>query len=38
MSIFICGKCDNYADADDGCEEIDDKLICIDCVNDEEDE
>lgn len=40
MSAFICNKCDRLADADDGCEATPDgmSLICIACVNDEEDE
>lgn len=31
MSIFICAACGGYADADDGCEEVAGRLVCIDC-------
>ena len=36
MGIFICCKCDNYSDSDDGCVECKDKgckfgLICAEC-------
>lgn len=34
MSIFICAACAAYADADDGCEEVAGRLICIDCDQD----
>lgn len=35
MSIFYCNRCDNLADADDGCDEDpsdDRELICIECM------
>ena len=34
MSAFICDACDNFSDADDGCEETADgmNLICVDCA------
>jgi len=39
MSIFLCARCDELRDADDGCEEYKStQLICIDCINDLEDE
>jgi len=39
MSIFLCARCDNHRDSDDGCAEHGSKgteLICIDCMNDME--
>ena len=42
MSMFLCQRCDQFSDSDDGCEEGDPKrgsgLICIDCMADMEDE
>ena len=42
MSAFICQRCDQFSDSDDGCEEGDPKrgsgLICIDCMADMEDD
>ena len=44
MSIFLCALCDNYADADDGCEELKPGhptnfgLICLDCSVERENE
>lgn len=34
MSAFICARCSNFRDADDGCEEAPDgyRLVCADCV------
>jgi hypothetical protein len=34
MSIFTCARCGGFADADDGCKEVGDRLVCVDCVND----
>ena len=37
MSIFLCARCDELRDSDDGCEEYKrTQLICIDCMNDME--
>lgn len=37
MSAFICARCDNLRDADDGCEEVEDfGLMCIHCMEDAE--
>lgn len=34
MSMFICGRCDAYRDADDGCDEWGKHgLICADCLD-----
>ncbi len=34
MSMFICGRCDNLRDSDDGCEEgPNNSLICEDCLS-----
>ena len=44
MSIFLCARCDELRDADDGCEEAPAskygkfQLLCVDCLNDLEDE
>jgi hypothetical protein len=38
MSIFYCHRCDELADADDGCDEVDGELICVECAELEEDE
>ena len=43
MSIFLCARCDELRDSDDGCEEAPSKygkfqLLCVDCLNDLEDE
>ena len=39
MSIFVCQRCDNLRDSDDGCREgANFGLICIDCINDEPDD
>lgn len=41
MSIFLCAKCDNIRDADDGCEEAPASkyprfsLICSDCMDED---
>jgi hypothetical protein len=35
VSIFHCAGCDNYRDADDGCDEAapgSHELICVDCM------
>ena len=38
MSIFLCARCDELRDSDDGCEEYKrTQLICMDCMNDMED-
>lgn len=39
MSVFYCHECDELRDADDGCEEINGALVCVDCAElaDEED-
>ena len=40
MSMFLCAKCDEMRDSDDGCEETPDRqggLICIDCMNEDDD-
>jgi len=35
MSMFLCARCDELRDSDDGCEEYKrTQLICIDCMND----
>lgn len=39
MSMFYCHRCDELADADDGCAEDPDnahELICVDCMEAEE--
>jgi hypothetical protein len=41
MSMFLCARCDEMADSDEGCEQYGKngtELICIDCMNDLEDE
>ena len=39
MSMFICAACEGLKDSDDGCEEYKHhQLICIDCMNDRDDE
>ena len=41
MSMFWCAKCDEMADSDDGCETFGPtgtQLICIDCMNEIEDD
>lgn len=40
MSIFLCAKCDNLRDSDDGCEEYGPNfgLMCSDCMDEREDE
>lgn len=40
MSIFLCARCRDYRDSDDGCEPTADgnSLICIDCVNEQADD
>ncbi len=39
MSMFLCQRCDEMRDSDDGCAEgKNNGLICIDCMNDMEDE
>jgi hypothetical protein len=30
--MFLCATCDNLKDADDGCEDTPEGLICIDCM------
>jgi len=38
MSIYICAVCDNYRDADDGCQEHPyepTKLVCEECFAEE---
>ena len=38
MSIFLCARCDELRDSDDGCEEYKrTQLICMDCISDMED-
>ena len=39
MSMFLCARCDNIRDSDDGCDEAHDGrfgLICIDCMEEAE--
>jgi len=43
MSMFLCAKCDNIKDSDDGCEEAPaskygraHQLLCIDCMEDDD--
>ena len=39
MSMFLCQRCDEMKDSDDGCEEGKNfGLICVDCINDLEDD
>ncbi len=39
MSMFLCQRCDEMKDSDDGCEEGKNfGLICADCMADMEDE
>ena len=39
MSMFLCHRCDEIADSDEGCKEGPRfSLICIDCMNNEPDE
>ncbi len=41
MSMFLCAKCDEMADSDEGCEAVGSKgidLICIDCMNESEED
>ena len=41
MSMFLCARCDNLRDSDDGCAEWGPKqteLICVDCMAEVEDE
>lgn len=44
MSMFLCAKCDNLRDSDDGCEEAPSPpyypkfgLLCLDCALDDAD-
>ena len=33
MSIYLCAECDNYRDCDyNPCDEINDELVCDECV------
>lgn len=37
--MFMCARCQQYADSDDGCDESPGgRLICLDCLDDELDE
>lgn len=37
MSVFLCQRCDNLRDADNGCREgTNFGLICSDCMDEEE--
>ncbi len=39
MSIFLCARCDEMRDSDDGCAKAPNNgLYCIDCMNELEDE
>lgn len=39
MGLFYCDACDSLRDADDGCEERPgNKLICVDCVAEEDED
>lgn len=37
MSIFTCAKCGGFASADDGCEEVNGRLVCVDCLSETDD-
>lgn len=39
MSMFLCHRCDNLKDSDDGCMEgVGFSLICSDCMDDEDED
>jgi hypothetical protein len=38
MSMFICARCAQLADGDDGCAEWGRQLVCADCMTELDDE
>ena len=38
MAMFICSNCDQPADSDDGCGEVNGESVCVDCQIDIEDD
>lgn len=34
MSMFMCARCDQFRDSDDGCEDFGRNLVCLECAED----